>query len=320
MIHNNYELEKLKKLLEFGKKHKIQFRLRISIFIRKNNKLLIAYNPFSEESKYLIPGGEIEKSIRYTAKKEAEEEIGVRIKNIRILPKLFFYLFPDIEINSKKYIGTISLFCLCDYKEDIENSNPEFEYLEEDPDDAIKKIEQTLYKIKDPKKLWILSLIQKEIETINYIKNNHFIKKELDKIKEEKQEKNKYNSKDIKFFHFNVRLVIKTEKDKDKEEIPEKYNKKINWLKEKYDIILSYLFKYFTENNLLDTFLKEEDFKTFIEPKIISFYSSDEKKILILFKLPIKKLLNRFITVFIKDNDIDKIGIIDENDIIKRNT
>jgi len=307
-------LNNVKKTLLSALKSGERFRIRVSTIVIKNNNILLAFNPFSDKDRYYIPGGGVDagENIKEAARREILEEIGVHIDKLHILPIVLKFYWPGLRIGDKKYDGIISLFFYAHYIKDKDPNKSEFDYVEKSPEEAIQILNKGKMLLRDIDDLWIISLINKEIECIKLLKDKGIIKKnklytlDREKIRKQEEERQKYIYKDGNLFQYNIRIA----KNKDIDYVDEVGM--IDWIKGCYDRILEVAYNIY-KKKVKDARITEDEFKNLLIPKLISFYKKDSNKIMLIFQSDIKDLYNKYLIVFIDKPDITDVTFVDKN-------
>jgi 8-oxo-dGTP pyrophosphatase MutT (NUDIX family) len=89
------------------------WRNRAELFIlTKDSKLVVGHVKNNNWEGYVIPGGGIDNNEKpeLAAKREALEELGVKVNNLKLLDvkKIKYYDYPSMAPNAKKYIENYS--------------------------------------------------------------------------------------------------------------------------------------------------------------------------------------------------------------------
>ena len=93
------------------------YRERVGVYIFKENKLLVGKIKTSSWSGYVVPGGGVDpgESLEDAAIRESKEELGVSIKNLKLISTNVKIKYDKED---KKYCGYNNSFFTADYDKD----------------------------------------------------------------------------------------------------------------------------------------------------------------------------------------------------------
>ena len=149
----------------------LNIRDRVSVYIFTTDKILIVGKSMTPLwSKYIIPGGGIEnnETIYDTSLREVKEELGIRIKNLKLVNSNVKIFFNTYKI--RNYDGFNNYYISADYDIDYTNIKSEFEKEQIHINKLIKSIQLNLNNYKNNNDIFNYNMELEHIKNLSNLK------------------------------------------------------------------------------------------------------------------------------------------------------
>ena len=289
--------------------NKKNFRTRVSILIfDKNLRLLVGVDPFTkiEDKKFIIPGGTNEEgeSLEKTAIREASEEVGVKIKNVKILKKFTKNVSYKHVVHKRSYDGVINYIAVASFDVFLKN-DAEYDRLFLSLRDVVDLLEKKRSEIKPPF-LWLIPIINTELKILKKFRDYKERQKKSIVNRKTADKTKKYIDEQGFLFQYPIRIKYLKDSVVDSHLV----EKKIEWIKTYYKNLFDIIYHDLKTKFSKKITFERDEISNYLSPIKLVFPNDDASNFILTFHVNGSDLDGKSIYVTIDDDCVEETYVV----------